>query len=212
MRQRTVLCYGDSNTWGFDPVTKERFGPMQRWTGILQESLGPSVRIIEEGLNGRTTVFDDPLQPGRNGLDYLVPCLDSHSPVDLLVLMLGTNDLKRRFALSAEEISLGAARLIAAAQGSRSGANGRSAQVLLLSPPLIGPLHEYAGFFEGAESKSAELARYFRRIAEETGCRFLDTAPLVRASEVDGVHLDPSSHATLARALAEELPKLLAPG
>jgi len=104
---KTVLCYGDSNTWGYDPTSKERFAPETRWTGVLAESLGVAFRVIEEGLNGRTTVWDDPIEGHKNGQTYLVPCLASHKPIDLVVLMLGTNDLKMRFSVPADDIARG---------------------------------------------------------------------------------------------------------
>ena len=96
-----VLVYGDSNSWGFEPGSGKRYGEEVRWTGVLAENLGSDTRVIEEGLNGRTTVFDDPLEPGRNGKTYLGPCLQSHHPLDLVILMLGTNDLKHRSGLKA---------------------------------------------------------------------------------------------------------------
>lgn len=204
-----MLCYGDSNTWGFNPATKERFPPSVRWTGILQRQLGDRFRVIEEGLNSRTTVFEDPLQPGRNGLEYLIPCLDSHAPIDLVVLMLGTNDLKRRFSLSAEEIALGAARLIRTIQHSTAGPTGGSPSILLVAPPRIGRLSEFAGYFEGAPEKSKRFGQAYRAIATELGAAFLDTAPLVGASDLDGVHLDEDAHAKLAGSVENEVRTLL---
>ena len=94
---KRILCYGDSNTWGYDPATQERFDRATRWTGVLRTTLGDGYEILEEGLNGRTTVWDDPIEGYKNGHTYLVPCLETHRPVDLVVLMLGTNDLKKRF-------------------------------------------------------------------------------------------------------------------
>ena len=94
---KTILCFGDSNTWGYNPENRQRFGPEERWSGILRNSLGEDYRAIEEGLNGRTTLWDDPIEGFKNGLDYLMPCLESHKPFDLITIMLGTNDLKCRF-------------------------------------------------------------------------------------------------------------------
>jgi len=102
---KRVLCYGDSNTWGYDPATRRRFAPDFRWTGVLANRLGPDHLVIEEGLNGRTTRWDDPIEPGRNGLALLRPCLDTHEPLDLVIVMLGTNDLKRRFNVTASDIA-----------------------------------------------------------------------------------------------------------
>lgn len=108
---KTVLCYGDSNTWGHDPETRTRYPPDVRWAGVLADRLGPGYRVIEEGLNGRTTRWDGPMEPGRNGLTYLRPCVESHQPLHMIVVMLGTNDLNRRFDLSASDIAQCAAGL-----------------------------------------------------------------------------------------------------
>ncbi|MEX2536044.1 MAG: SGNH/GDSL hydrolase family protein [Trueperaceae bacterium] len=209
MTTHVILCYGDSNTWGFDPRTKKRYAPQTRWTGILQERLGSGYRIVEEGLNSRTTVLEDPLLTGRNGREYLIPCLASQAPIDLVILMLGTNDFKRRFGMSAKDVSLGIASLMSVIGQSGSGGAGGSPPVLLLSPPTIGPLSEYAEFFEGAESRSKLLGGHCRRVADEFGCAYLDLAEFVSASEIDGVHLDPSAHITLAQAVAAEVSRIL---
>ena len=109
---KTILCYGDSNTWGYVPGSGKRYVENQRWTGVMQNLLGDSFRVIEEGLNARTTVLDDPTRAFRNGKEYLIPCLDSHAPIDVIILMLGTNDLKHRFGLSAFDIGANIATLI----------------------------------------------------------------------------------------------------
>ncbi len=105
---KKILCYGDSNTWGHIPVTGGRYGDDVRWTGVLQAALGEGYRVIEEGLNGRTTVHDDPIEGVyKNGKHYLIPCLESHRPLDLVIMMLGTNDLKMRFSLPPSDIARG---------------------------------------------------------------------------------------------------------
>ena len=109
---KTVLCFGDSNTWGYDPATKNRFPRDVRWAGILAGLLSPDYQVIEEGLNGRTTVWNDPIEGYKNGRDYLIPCLETHRPIDLVILMLGTNDLKMRFSVSAFDIANSAGVLV----------------------------------------------------------------------------------------------------
>lgn len=121
---RTILCYGDSNTWGFDPATRTRFAPDVRWTGVLADRLGSEFRVIEEGLNGRTTRWDDPIETDHNGLTYLRPCAESHQPLDLIIVMLGTNDLKQRFNLSASDIAQSAAGVAEAAHRFAHGPKG----------------------------------------------------------------------------------------
>jgi len=151
---KTILCYGDSNTWGYNPLTKERYSREERWTGILQKELGEDYEVIEEGLNGRTTVWDDPIEGYKNGKEYLIPCLESHRPVDLVIIMLGTNDLKKRFSLSTFEIANGAKVLVNIVQKSKAGPGEIAPKVLLMAPPPVGKLTELAEEFEGAEEKS----------------------------------------------------------
>ncbi len=200
---KTILCFGDSNTWGHDPANGLRYPRDQRWPGVLRLSLGLGYEIIEEGLSGRTSVFDDPLEPYKSGKDYLAPCLRSHSPVDLVILMLGTNDIQTRYNVSALEISLGIGVLVETIQGSSAGPGNSAPEVLLLSPPPIRPVpQEWAESFIGAESKSQQLARYYQRIADEYQCEFLDTSQYVVCSESDGVHWDAGEHEKLGKALA----------
>jgi lysophospholipase L1-like esterase len=207
---RSILCFGDSNTWGYVPGTGQRYARHVRWPGILQAALGPGFHVIEEGLNSRTTVFDDPTRvPGRNGLAYLGPCLHSHAPLDLVVLMLGSNDLKHRFGLSAFDVGLNIAVLLAAIQQSGSGVGGKAPPVLLLSPPAVGPLSALAEMFAGAEEKSRQLARHYRAAAEQAGCRFLDAAEVVMASPIDGVHWDAAGHAALGTRVAQVVRDML---
>ncbi len=206
-----VLCYGDSNTHGADPATGGRLGFGVRWPGVLAALLDGEARVIEEGLNGRTTVRDDPYVPGRNGLAYLGPCLASHAPVDVVVIMLGTNDLKATFALPATEIAAGAAALADAALRSMSGPAGGSPRVLLVAPPALGPASEpmEVSGFAGAGERNAELPRLYRAVARRAGAAFLDASAIVSADPADGVHLSPASHRVLAHAVADAIRPLL---
>jgi lysophospholipase L1-like esterase len=153
-----IVVFGDSNTWGYDPATGGRFSRAQRWPSVLQRELGSDFEVIAEGLNGRTTVHDDPIEPYRCGADALPPCLMSHAPVDLVVLALGCNDLKKRFSVSAFDIAEGAGRLIFLARAYGQGANGRPPKILLVAPPPIAKLTDYAEMFEGGQEKSILLA------------------------------------------------------
>src|SRR4051794_36747894 len=139
---KTVLCYGDSNTWGYDPATRTRYPLEVRWTGVLANRLGLEYRVVEEGLNGRTTRWDDPIETGRTGLTYLRPCIESHQPLDLIIIMLGTNDLKRRFDLSASDIAQSAAELTDLAWRLGHEPDGSHAQVLLVAPPAVATFTE----------------------------------------------------------------------
>jgi lysophospholipase L1-like esterase len=201
---RTVLCYGDSNTWGYVPGSGKRYDRAVRWPGVFQATLGPDFAVVEEGLNSRTTVLDDPTRPaGKNGLAYLRPCLDSHAPLDLVILMLGTNDLKHRYGMSAFDIAQNVSALLGVIGQSDSGADGQAPPVLLMSPPHVGPLTELVDLYAGAEEKSRRLAVYYRKVAAEAGCHFLDAAEVVVASPADGVHWAADGHAALGRRVAE---------
>jgi lysophospholipase L1-like esterase len=206
---KRVLCYGDSNTWGCDPATDNRFDDATRWTRILAKNLPADYEIIEEGLNGRTTVWNDPIEGYKNGAEYLVPCLESHRPFDLIVLMLGTNDLKKRFSLSAFDIAEGIGVLVRTIQHSGAGRNGGAPKILVMAPPPVGLLTVYEEMFEGAKEKSYKLAAQYQRIASETGCAFFDTASVIVSSNLDGIHFEATEHQKLGVALAAQVIQLV---
>ena len=206
---KKILCYGDSNTWGYNPRTQERYSKSQRWTGVLKEELGEEYEIIEEGLNGRTTVWEDPIEGYKNGKEYLIPCLESHRPIDLVILMLGSNDLKKRFSLSAYDIAQGAGVLLDVIQKSASGPAGDVPQILLMAPPPVGKLTEFAEEFEGAEEKSRKFSSRYQQVAEEYRCGFLDTSEVIVSSDIDGIHLEPNEHQKLGKTVAALARKIL---
>jgi lysophospholipase L1-like esterase len=207
---KTILCYGDSNTWGSDPETKERFAEDVRWPGVLRRELGDGYRVIEEGLPGRTTVRDDPIEGDhKNGRTYLMACLESHRPLDLITLMLGTNDLKGRFGGSASDIAQGAACLADMMLRSGCGPNGGAPVVVLISPPAVARLTDLAQMFEGAEDKSRQFPEHYERFAEQFGCEFLDASQVIVSSDVDGIHLDAGEHGKLGRAVAARIGEIL---
>lgn len=207
---RTILCYGDSNTWGSDPRTGERFPEDARWPGVLRRNLGEEYKVIEEGLPGRTTVWEDPIE-GRykDGRAYLLPCLESHRPLDLVTLMLGTNDLKERFSVSASDIAQSAASLAEIILRSECGPDGGAPEVLLISPPPVGKLTDYAEMFEGAEEKSRAFAGHYRRFAEQSGCGFLDASEVMVSSDIDGIHFEADEHRKLGEAIAMRIREIL---
>jgi lysophospholipase L1-like esterase len=203
---KTILCYGDSNTWGAIPGNyRQRYDASIRWPTVLGQILGEKTTIIEEGLSGRTTVVDDAFEEGRNGKTYLLPCLRSHRPLDVVILMLGTNDLKARFYFGAYDIGRGMALLATMIQQSACGPAGGSPQVLLVCPPPIGPLGSYAAEMTGGEAKSLALAEYYRQHAAALNCHFIDAGRVITSSPIDGVHFDAASHRRLAEVLAEYL-------
>jgi lysophospholipase L1-like esterase len=206
---RTVLCYGDSNTWGYDPATRGRYPPHVRWTGVLATRLGAEYRVVEEGLNGRTTRWDDPIEVGRNGLVSLRPCIDSHQPLDLIIIVLGTNDLKRRFGLSASDIAQSAAALADLAWRFAHGPGGSQAEVLLVAPPAVSTLTEFDQMFEGAREKSRQFSHYYRLAAGWHHLPFFDAGAVIVSSEKDGIHFDAEEHRKLGEALADEVRRLV---
>jgi lysophospholipase L1-like esterase len=205
-----ILCYGDSNTWGYVPGTGERYAPEVRWPGVLQAELGARYRVIEEGLNGRTSVWDDPLLPGRHGAQYLVPCLESHRPLDFVIVSLGINDLKKRYSASAQDIARGVGVLLAIVKRSGAGPGGACPAILVLAAPPLGPLVAYAEAFEGSAERSARVAPILKQVADEAGCQFLNTADHLAASAVDGLHFEAEGHAALGRAVARRIEQMAA--
>ena len=159
--------------------------------------------MIAEGLNGRTTVHDDPIEPYRCGADALPPCLMTHAPLDLVILALGCNDLKKRFSLSAFDIAEGAARLIFLARAYGQGPDARSPKILLIAPPPIAKLTNYAEMFEGGREKSILLGQGYREVAEREGVAFLDAGAIIRCSDLDGIHYEADQHELLGHAAAK---------
>ncbi len=171
----------------------------------MEAALGDGYEVIEEGLNGRCTVWDTPIEKGRRGLDYLYPCLLSHAPVDLVIIMLGTNDLKRIYGNTAAEIACGAARLVDEARSTLAGPEGTPPAVLLVSPVPLGEItaHSRMWGFGEAYATSRELAGMYALVAEDHGAGFFDAGTVAAVHPDDGVHLDAAACASLGTALAE---------
>ena len=206
---KTVLCFGDSNTWGYEPLVARRYPTDVRWTGVLQNSLGDGFRVIEEGLNGRTNVTNEEERPIRSGLDVLPILLESHRPLDLVVIMLGTNDLKHVFDLSAEQIADGARQVCRCVI---------DCEYLVANPPqilLISPTHvelvtaEEQDLFIGAIDKSRELAGHYQAVAEDLGIHFLDASKIVVKTDLDGVHWDANLHHDFGEALSGTIGQII---
>ena len=204
--KKSVVCYGDSNTHGYCKGGTARFDETKRWPCLLQALLGEEYRIYEEGLSGRTTVLDDPLCEGLNGLTTLFPCLMTHEPLDLLILMLGTNDLKERFGMTAGNIAKGVEALVQKAR--QTAAWRKEPQILIVAPAPVGEGYRETAVAEemgsGCAEKSRRLAGFLRETAARTGCGFFDAGALpgLRMQEEDCMHLDADSHRLLAEALA----------
>ena len=205
-----IVAFGNSNTWGYDPATGARFPRAQRWPSVLERELGADFEVIAEGLNGRTTVHDDPIEPYRCGADALPSCIMSHMPLDLLIVALGCNDLKKRFSVSAFDIAEGAARLIAIARAYGVGPEGGTPKILLVAPPPLARLTAFAEMFEGGTEKSRLLGQRYGDVAKREGVAFVDAGAVIRCSDLDGIHYEADEHERLGRATAEAARRALA--
>lgn len=210
---KNILCFGDSNTWGYTPGTARRYAPNQRWTGVMQAALGTDYRVLEDGLNARTTVYEDPWSPWRVGKEALPIALVAQKPLDLLILMLGTNDLKFTDAFGAAkgaETLIGVAQMVQARKES-SPVFPNGLKILLVSPILIDPCvaKDPYGTLRGGAGESRRCAEFFRHAAEVKGAAFFDAATVAHPSQIDGVHMEPESHRALGLALAGEARRLI---
>ncbi len=195
---KTVLCFGDSNTWGADPQDISRFPYARRWATVLQRTLGDDWLVIPEGLSNRTTGFDDPLIADRNGRACFSMLADSHGPLDWVVVMLGTNDAKTRFSHTPEEAATAVGDIARMAQE-------RNARVLIIAPaPMTWPIR-FSEFNPDSVAFSERLSLLYQAAAESHSCIFLDVGSVIRVSSLDGVHLDADAHARLGEVVAELL-------
>jgi len=207
---KTVLCFGDSNTWGYVAVTGERWPFEERWPGVLDRALGAGYRVVEEGLNGRTAGCDDPAVPYRNGFAYLGPCLSSHRPIDALAIMLGTNDLKARLGQSTSEITRSLSHLLDVVEGGapvafgppRPFGRGGPPQVLLVAPPGIHEKAAIPALSERCADRLAELQEAVKALARTRGVHFLSPIGVDGVSEEDGVHLTREGQSELGLSVA----------
>lgn len=213
--KKHILCFGDSNTHGYWAETDGRFDEEHRWTQLLQKKLGEGYLVIEEGLSGRTTCFRDPIHEGMSGLDYIYPCLKSHELIDLLIIMLGTNDTKERFGASAQCIAIGMGRLIKKAISVEECWRGRRSNILLVTPQNIGREYAYtacaATMGRGCAEKSEGLAAEYEALASQLGCHYLDANTVVTdgPNDVDFMHLTAQGHSQLAESLAVKVLQLM---
>ena len=214
--KKHIVCFGDSNTHGYRAVPggSERYDENERWTCLLQGLLGSEYLILEEGLSGRTTSFEDPVEEGLCGLDYIVPCLKTHQPVDLLVIMLGTNDTKERFGVNPTLIALGLERVALKAAATECWRNGKP-EILIVTPQNIGREYidsECMPFMgRGCAEKSEGLAEEYRELARRRGYHYLDANTVITdgPNTIDYMHLTPEAHKQLAAAMAEKIREIV---
>jgi len=210
-----VLVYGDSLTWGIVPNTRRRFPFEERWPGVLENklsTLGHRARLIENSLNGRRTVWEDPFKPGRNGLAGLAQCIEMHSPLALVILMLGTNDFQFSHPYNnAWSAAQGIVTLVNEIRKAPIEPGTPIPPILVICPPPIAsPKGVLAEKFSGAEQRCAGLADAYRTVSSDLGCHFFDAATVTSSSRVDGIHLDADQHLALGNAVADVVAALLA--
>ncbi len=215
---KRILAFGDSLTWGWVPsedfVPTTRYPFAQRWTGVMLEALGDGYEVVEEGLSGRTTNADDPLDGRLNGAGYLPAALATHLPLDLVVIMLGTNDTKQYFAREPFDIAVGLADLLLAVAGSAGGVGTAypAPAALVVAPPPLGELTDpwHREVFRGGRAKTEALPALYAGVAGTFGAAFLDAGEVTATDGVDGVHFTPENNVALGRAIAERVGSLLA--
>jgi len=201
-----ILCFGDSLTWGSDPAGGPRLSV--RWPRVLQYALGPGYEIIEEGQGGRNIATDDIPEGEKNGLKYILPCLETHNPLDLVIIMLGVNDCKRKFAYSLQDIAWEMERFLQKVLNHRQYSSATRYDILLVAPPPMneGLMHSWLGDvfeFEVGMKKSQSLSKWYKEIAARYEIGFLDAGEYCRSSPLDGVHLDAENQQKLGEAIAE---------
>ena len=208
-----VFVYGDSLSWGIIPGTRRRLPFRQRWPGVLEASLADSghpVRVIEDCLNGRRTVWDDPFKPGRNGLAGLEQRMEIHSPLALVILMLGTNDFQSVHQHNASHSAQGVASLVRAIRRAPIEPDMPVPPILIVAPPRAGvATGTMAEKFAGAREKSDGIGAAYASVAAEMNCAFFDAGRVITASQVDGVHLDADQHEILGKAIVDPVRELL---
>ena len=205
---KTVLVFGDSNSWGWKPGNdlvkpSERWSDDVRWPGVMQKELGSGFKVLVDGLNGRTTVWDDPIREYRCGKYQIIPSMDAAAPIDLLIIFVGSNDLKVRFSVSAQDIASGAALLVRKALAQGEVFTDGKPKVILVAPPPLGPVSKglFKEMFGGNEEKSKQLGVHYKAVANTLGVDFLDAGTIVKSSDIDGLHLDADQHELLGKAM-----------
>lgn len=211
--ERRIVCFGDSNTWGYDAEDLSRFPKGVRWTGRLASLLGDEFDLVEEGLSGRTSVVDDPLFEGLNAYKYIQPCLMSHSPLEMVIIMLGTNDTKERFSMTSHNIAQGISRLVQKIRTIPCGVDNKSPKIIVIAPP---PIEE--GYLEtevvnsmglGCDTKAFELEDHLKEFLKLEGIELIETKGIIGMNKIDYMHLDSNGHKDMADLVFSKIKKYL---
>lgn len=212
--KRRILCYGDSNTWGWMPGAGTRYDESVRWPKVLQAKLGDEYEVIEMGQNARTTVWDNPVHQEKNGYKNFVATMDCCFPLEMVIIMLGTNDAMEIFGTNGYHIAIGAGNVAKLALTSAFGIDGKAPEVLLVCPTPITEAYKgeplmNAFYGTGAVERSANVGDYLEDIAKDLGCHYIDAGKIIKASDIDGVHLMPEEHAKMAEAMYEQVKAII---
>ena len=212
---KKIICFGDSNTYGYNPANGGRFDENTRWPKLLQKHLGSDYEIFEEGQNGRTIANEDPWEGGTKcGMDYVLPMIETKKPIDLLIIMLGSNDLKTKFNLPAADIAGSLMTMLMKIKGYCEYFIGcPDMKILIISPPALSePFEEsyFATFFDDRDvvGRSKELATWYKQVADQFGCYFLNATDKVSAGSVDHLHLDPEGHKLMAQLVKDKIEEI----
>ena len=213
--KKRIICFGDSNTWGFNPLDGSRYDENTRWPMVLQNLLGDEYQIIEEGQNGRTIANSDPWEWGcKCGMDYILPMVESHKPFDLLIIMLGSNDLKAKFHLPAGDIAGSLQNMLMKTKSFLQYQCGIQPKILIVSPPYLGEnlaTSPFAPFFDvdTVIENSKRLAYWYELVAKQFDCEFLDAAAICKAGEADSLHLMEDGHKALAEGIYRKIREIV---
>ncbi len=205
--KKRIICFGDSNTWGYNPVDGSRYDENTRWPMVLERLLGDDYQIIEEAQNGRTIANPDPWEWGcKCGLDYVVPMVESHVPFDMLIIMLGSNDLKKKFSLPAADIAGSLQNMLMKTKSFLQYKCNADPKILIVSPPHLGEGVAdsiFGEFFGGKETveNSKRMAFWYKQVADQFGCEFFDASTVCKAGDVDHLHIMPEGHKALAEGI-----------
>ena len=205
MKTINILCFGDSYTWGYDPVNAKRYARDVRWPGVLQSTLGSGYHIVEEGLCGRATVWVDPVEGDKSGARHLLPLLHSHAPLDLVIIALGANDLKDRFGVGPNDIAQSLCRLVDIIRKSETSFTVPPPEPLVLCPPPHGDMttSPFGEIFAGGKTKSQALWAAVQKHCAEKNVRCVNTAEWIEVSPADGLHFSADTQRTLGETLTK---------
>lgn len=209
-KEMNILCYGDSNTWGWVPSSMglKRYNKENRWPGILQNILGDSYNIMEDGLGARTTSFDDPRPelPLRNGLKTLPIILEAHLPIEIVILMLGTTDTKEMLNISVKQTTQSMKQIIQTIKEYRTLENTQNPKILLIVPPIVKEIADFASkLFKGATKKTTQLIESYKELAKEENIFYLNPNDKIKVDEIEGVHIDNDNHKILGKLVANKI-------